>query len=247
MFSNVERLLDRYRKGANDSSKNAVTFLENFKQKLASPEISVEETRRLIAEGMPQTNRLTVEQTQSLLSEFGRKAAQGESLIKDISLTDQKVISSAIFGGLKEDLRASRLLAKTPDDIATTNLLITARNKVQKASEAYNDAIAQGIPSFLKDKSLSEVSFDKLYGEYKNLDLYNRGLFRRYVEDTDAEALKFIDKNVYDDFINSAKKENLVVRFQTKMWNLYEALSLNLKTVHKLVNNLLNLWLKKIN
>jgi len=208
MFSNVERLLDRYRKGANDSSKNAVTFLENFKQKLASPEISVEETRRLIAEGMPQTNRLTVEQTQSLLSEFGRKAAQGESLIKDISLTDQKVISSAIFGGLKEDLRASRLLAKTPDDIATTNLLITARNKVQKASEAYNDAIAQGIPSFLKDKSLSEVSFDKLYGEYKNLDLYNRGLFRRYVEDTDAEALKFIDKNVYDDFINSAKKEN---------------------------------------
>ena len=208
MFSNVERLLDRYRKGANDSSKNAVTFLENFKQKLASPEISVEETRRLIAEGMPQTNRLTVEQTQSLLSEFGRKAAQGESLIKDISLTDQKVISSAIFGGLKDDLRASRLLAKTPDDIATTNLLITARNKVQKASEAYNDAIAQGIPSFLKDKSLSEVSFDKLYGEYKNLDLYNRGLFRRYVEDTDVEALKFIDKNVYDDFINSAKKEN---------------------------------------
>jgi hypothetical protein len=152
--------------------------------------------------------KLTVDQTQSLLSEFGRKASQGESLIKDISLTDEKVISAAIFGGLKDDLRAARLAAKTPDDIAATNLLITARNDVQKASDVYREAIAQGIPNFLKDKALSEVSFDKLYGEYKNLDPYNRGLFRKYVEDTDVEALKFIDKNVYDDFINAARKKN---------------------------------------
>lgn len=208
MLSNVENLLERFRKGASDSSKNSVAFLENFKEKLSTPEVSLEETKRLIAEKQPQTNRLTVSQTQSLLSEFGKKAAQGENLIKDISLTDQKVISSAIFGGLKDDLRNARILAKTPDDIAATNLLITARNNVQKASSNYSDAIAQGIPAYLKDKSLSEVSFDKLYSEYKTLDPYNRGLFRKYVGDTDTEALKFIDKNIYDDFINAGKKEN---------------------------------------
>ena len=207
MLSNVEDLLDRFRKGATDSSRNAVSFLENFKKKISTPDLTMGELQRL-QETKQLAGKLTVDQTQSLLSEFGRKASQGESLIKDISLTDEKVISSAIFGGLKDDLRAARLAAKTPDDIAATNLLISARNDVQKASDVYRDAIAQGIPNFLKDKALSEVSFDKLYGEYKNLDPYNRGLFRKYVEDTDVEALKFIDKNVYDDFINSARKKN---------------------------------------
>ena len=207
MLANVEDLLDRFRKGATDSSRNAVIFLENFKKKISTPDITMEELKRL-QETNQLAGKLTVDQTQSLLSEFGRKASQGESLIKDISLTDEKVISSAIFGGLKDDLRAARLAAKTPDDIAATNLLITARNDVQKASDVYRDAIAQGIPKFLKDKALSEVSYDTLYGEYKNLDPYNRGLFRKYVGDTDVEALNFIDKNVYDDFINSAKKEN---------------------------------------
>lgn len=207
MLANVEDLLDRFRKGATDSSRNAVIFLENFKKKISTPDITMEELKRL-QETNQLAGKLTVDQTQSLLSEFGRKASQGESLIKDISLTDEKVISSAIFGGLKDDLRAARLAAKTPDDIAATNLLITARNDVQKASDVYRDAIAQGIPKFLKDKALSEVSYDTLYGEYKNLDPYNRGLFRKYVGDTDVEALNFIDKNIYDDFINSAKKEN---------------------------------------
>jgi hypothetical protein len=200
VLTNVNNLIGRYSKGATDSSRNALAFLQKFKEQIAVPDLAMVETKT------PQ--KLTVDQTQSLLSEFGRKASQGESLIKDIALTDEKIISSAIFGGLKDDLRAARIAAKTPEDIAATNLLITARNNVQKASEAYTDAIAQGIPNFLKDKSLSEVSFDKLYGEYKNLDPYNRGLFRKYVEDTDVEALKFIDKNVYDDFINSARKEN---------------------------------------
>jgi hypothetical protein len=200
VLQNINNLIGRYSKGATDSSRNALAFLQRFKDQIDVPDLAMVETKT------PQ--KLTVEQTQSLLSEFGRKASQGESLIKDISLTDEKIISSAIFGGLKDDLRAARLAAKTPDDIAATNLLISARNNVQKASEAYSDAIAQGIPKFLKDKALSEVSFDKLYGEYKTLDPYNRSLFRKYVGDTDVEALKFIDKNVYDDFINSARKEN---------------------------------------
>jgi hypothetical protein len=200
VLTNVNNLIGRYSKGATDSSRNALAFLQKFKEQIAVHDLAMVETKT------PQ--KLTVDQTQSLLSEFGRKASQGESLIKDIALTDEKIISSAIFGGLKDDLKAARVAAKTPEDVAATSLLITARNNVQKASEAYTDAIAQGIPNFLKDKALSEVSFDKLYGEYKNLDPYNRGLFRKYVGDTDVEALKFIDKNVYDDFINSARKEN---------------------------------------
>ena len=200
VLQNINNLIGRYSKGATDSSRNALAFLQRFKDQINVPDLAMVETKT------PQ--KLTVEQTQSLLSEFGRKASQGESLIKDIALTDEKIISSAIFGGLKDDLQAARLAAKTPNDIAATSLLISARNNVQKASEAYTDAIAQGIPKFLKDKALSEVSFDALYGEYKNLDPYNRSLFRKYVGDTDVEALKFIDKNVYDDFINSAKKKN---------------------------------------
>jgi hypothetical protein len=151
--------------------------------------------------------KLTVEEVQGLLSEFGKKASAGDNLIKDLSISDERIISSAIFGGLKDDM-ATALKGATGSDKAALNLLNTARERVAKASTAYNEAISQGMPSFLHNKSLAEISPEDLYKTYMGLTPAQRGTMRSWVGSTDQAALDVLDKQVFTDFVNQAKKTN---------------------------------------
>lgn len=151
--------------------------------------------------------KLTVEEVQGLLSEFGKKASAGDNLIKDLSISDERIISSAIFGGMKDDV-ATALKGSTGADKAALNLLNTARDRVSKASTAYNEAIAQGIPAFIHNKSLAEISPEELYSTYKNLTPAQRGTMREWVGTTDQAALDVLDKQVFSEFVNQAKKTN---------------------------------------
>lgn len=151
--------------------------------------------------------KLTIEEVQGLLSEFGKKASAGDNLIKDLSISDERIISSAIFGGIKDDV-ASALKGATGADKAALNLLNTARDRVAKASQAYNEAIAQGMPAFLHNKSLAEISPEDLYKTYMSLTPTQRGTMRSWVSNTDQAALDVLDQQVYTNFVNQAKKTN---------------------------------------
>jgi len=151
--------------------------------------------------------KLTIEQTQGILSEFGKKASAGDNLIKDLSISDEQIISSAIFGGLKDDL-SSALKVANGDDKAALNLLSAARDKVSKSSNAYREAIAQGMPAFLHDKSLAEISPEKLYETYRTLTPTQRATMRSWVEESNYLALRDLDKQVFQDFVNKAKAPN---------------------------------------
>lgn len=151
--------------------------------------------------------KLTVEQVQGLLSEFGKKASAGDNLIKDLSISDERIISSAIFGGMKDDL-STAAKNSTGNDRAALNLLSTARDKVSKSSEAYREAIAQGMPAFLHNKTLAEISPEELFKTYTGLTPTQRATMRSWVENTDQAALSVLDKQVFDNFISSAKMPN---------------------------------------
>lgn len=152
------------------------------------------------------TEALTVEQVQSVLSEFGKKASQGDSLIKDLALSDEKIISTAIFGGMKDDLSNAFKQASGADRTAL-GMLIKARKEVSDASIKYNDAVAQGLPAWLKDKRLSEINFEDLYSQYKNATPTQRATFRSYVENTEPEALKNLDSRVWQEFSSKYQKD----------------------------------------
>lgn len=143
--------------------------------------------------------QLTVEQVQGILSEFGKKASQGDSLIKDLALSDEKIISSAIFGGMKDDLKAAFKEA-TGNDRTALGMLIKARDDVAKASDTFNNAVAQGLPAWFKDKKLAELNFDDIYKQYKSATPEQRSVFRSYVQNTEPEALKNFDSRVWQDF-----------------------------------------------
>jgi hypothetical protein len=151
--------------------------------------------------------KLTVEEVQGLLSEFGKKASAGDNLIKDLSISDERIISSAIFGGMKDDVAAALKGTKGADK-AALELLKEARTRVSDASTAYNEAISQGMPAFLQNKSLAEISPEDLYSTYKNLTPAQRGTMREWVGTTDQAALDVLDKQVFSEFVNQAKKTN---------------------------------------
>ncbi len=151
--------------------------------------------------------KLTVEQTQSILSEFGKKASAGDNLIKDLSIADERIISSAIFGGMKEDLRTA-IKSSSGNDKAALNLLSEARSRVEKSSTAYREAIAQGMPAFLQNKTLAEISPEELFATYKTLTPTQRATMRSWVENTDSAALAVIDKQIFDEFVSKAKMPN---------------------------------------
>jgi hypothetical protein len=108
---------------------------------------------------------------------------------------------------MKDDVAAA-LKGATGSDKAALNLLNTARERVSKASTAYNEAIAQGLPASLHNKSLAEISPEDLYSTYKNLTPAQRGTMREWVGTTDQAALDVLDKQVFQEFVNQAKKTN---------------------------------------
>lgn len=232
----IDGLIDRYSKQATPNAERAVQALQGIRDRL-SPSFNVEgrgaytyaaETQardtltNAVIPGPSKSitipgskgysvnqgpQKLTVEEVQGLLSEFGKKASAGDNLIKDLSISDERIISSAIFGGMKDDV-AHALKGATGADKAALNLLNTARDRVSKASTAYNEAIAQGMPAFLQNKSLAEISPEDLFSTYKNLTPTQRGTMREWVGQTDQAALDVLDKQVFTDFVNQAKKTN---------------------------------------
>jgi len=232
----IDELIGRYTAQATPNAERAVTVLTGIRDRL-SPSFSVE-GRGSYTYSSPSTARdtltnapipgasvnytipgsagytvnqgaqkLTVEQVQGLLSEFGKKASAGDNLIKDLALSDERIISSAIFGGMKDDLATAAKNA-TGNDKAALNLLTTARDKVAKSSAAYNEAIAQGMPAFLQNKSLAEISPEELFSTYTSLTPNQRANMRSWVGNTNQAALSILDKQVFDNFVSSARKPN---------------------------------------
>lgn len=234
----IDELIARYSAQITPNAERAVQVLQGIRDRLSpsftvegragTPVSTTRTVTGMDAAGMPITTqvptsftipgsspytvnkgpqKLTVEQIQGMMSEFGKKSSAGDNLIKDLSLSDERVISSAIFGGLKDDLKASSIAA-SGDDLRALNLLTTARDKVAKASQAYREAIAQGMPAFLKDKSIAEISPEDLYRQYKTLTPTQRATMRLWVEESNPLMLRDLDKQVYEEFVNSARKPN---------------------------------------
>jgi len=193
-IAQIDKLIGDYSKKKTGNADTAVSFLSKLRSRLVDDN------------NLPK--KLTVDETQAVLSEFGKNATLGNSLVKDLALTDETRISAAIFGGLKDDLRNARVAAKSVEDKAATGLLLQARDQVRKASDEYNEAIGQGLPAFLKDKPLSSISYEDIYSNYKGLNEYQRAKLRAYVGGTDQESLNFLDRNIFQDFVKSAQGKN---------------------------------------
>lgn len=237
-IANIDNLIARYSAQTSDNAKRAVEVLQNIRDRLSpsfiapgSSGTTVKTTREVTgmdAAGMPITTqvpttieipgakpykvekgpqKLTIEQTQGILSEFGKRASVGDNLIKDLSISDERVISSAIFGGLKEDVR-NAIKTSTGADKSALNLLSEARSRVEKSSNAYREAIAQGMPAYLQNKTLAEVSPEELLATYKSLTPTQRASMRSWIENTDSAALSVLDKQIFDDFVNKARAPN---------------------------------------
>jgi hypothetical protein len=208
-INKIDTLIARYSAQSTPNAERAVQALNSIKERLTS-QTPIDPTQAAFASAtgpLPTTTKRTIEQVQGVLSEFGKKASAGDNLIKDLSISDERIISSAIFGGMKDDVAAA-LKGATGADKSALNLLNTARDRVSKASTAYNEAIAQGMPSFLQNKSLAEISPEELYKTYMGLTPAQRGTMRSWVGSTDQAALDVLDKQVFTDFVNQAKKTN---------------------------------------
>lgn len=164
---------------------------------------------------------VTVETVQGVLSEFGKKATQGDSLFKDISISSEQRINAAIFGGMKDDLRLSLGTATDGADKAALRILSDAREKTATATQRYNDAIAQGMPAFLKGSTTKEIDFPTLVTEYEKLTPNQRASVRQWVGDTDPEVLKQFDRQVYTNFLDKARDDagNVDLGRLTSLWN----------------------------
>ena len=237
-IANIDNLIAQYSEQITPNATRAVEVLQAMRERLspsfntqAIPSTQVSTTRSVTgmdAAGMPVTSevpmsftapgsasysvnrgphKLTVEQTQGILSEFGKKASAGDNLIKDLSISDERKISTAIFGGMKDDLNAA-IKTSSGNDKAALNLLAEARDRVLKSSTAYRDAIAQGMPAYLQNKTLAEISPEELLKTYKTLTPTQRATMRSWIEGTDSSALAVFDKQVFDDFVNQARIPN---------------------------------------
>jgi hypothetical protein len=208
-LANIDGLIARYSEKTTPNADRAVQVLRGIRERLTTEvPVNPEQVALRGATGpIEMTNKRTVEQVQGVLSEFGKKASAGDNLIKDLSISDEQIITSAIFGGMKQDLRAA-VRTSSGSDRAALNLLSEARDRVAKSSEAYNEAIAQGLPKFLQNKSLIEVSPEQLFQAYKELTPAQRGTMRSWVSKNDSEALSVLDKQVFDEFVNSARTPN---------------------------------------
>ena len=208
-LANIDNLIARYSEQTTPNANRAVQVLRDIKQRLVTEvPVNPEQVALKGATGpIEMTNKRTVEQVQGVLSEFGKKASAGDNLIKDLSISDERIISSAIFGGMKEDLRTA-IRGSSGNDRAALNLLSEARDRVQKSSTAYREAIAQGMPAYLQNKTLAEVSPEELLTTYKALTPNQRASMRSWIDNTDSAALAVLDKQVFDDFVSKARTPN---------------------------------------
>jgi hypothetical protein len=208
-LANIDNLVARYSEKTTPNADRAVQVLRNIRERLVTEvPVNPEQVALRGATGpIEMTNKRTVEQVQGVLSEFGKKASAGDNLIKDLSISDERIISTAIFGGMKDDLR-NAIKTSSGNDKAALNLLSEARNRVEKSSTAYREAISQGMPAYLQNKTLAEVSPEELLVTYKALTPTQRASMRSWIDNTDAAALSVLDKQIFDDFVSKARTPN---------------------------------------
>lgn len=180
-----KRLGDQAGAGTTDA-KAAVRFMSSLRDDLSA-------------------GRISAERMQALLQEFGQQAKQGESLIKDVSVGSQKVIASAIFGGLKDDLKLTKDTTTVPRIRDVANLLEEARGSYKTGYEALNNFVAQGLPAQLKNKNINEIDTETLLATIKGLSNKQRDTMAGVLQNTAPEDLKRIRQVMYDDFSQAAK------------------------------------------
>jgi hypothetical protein len=222
-ITRIDDLIKQYSEKDSDSAKRAVEVLTGMKDKLTAQRmVDPTQTAVLMAGGLPETtNKLTVGKVQGMLSEWGKKASAGDTIIKDLAVSDEQKISATIFGGLKDDIRASIGSSTDAKDKAALRLLEEARDRTAAAATKYNDAVAQGLPAFLKDKNPASLTFDTLVPEYEKLDKNQRGVVRQWMGDTNPEVLKQFDRQVYTNFLDKARDADGKVDLGqlTSLWN----------------------------
>lgn len=144
--------------------------------------------------------KLTVQETQAKLKEWGRSAKAEDQVVRDLAISDEQRISSALFGAVKDDIKSSIKAAGDVADKKALGYLESAREQTSKASTAYNNVVAQGMPSAFKNKASNEVDFETLATEYKNLNPTQRTVFREWIGENNKEALQAIDRDVFQAF-----------------------------------------------
>lgn len=182
----IDELIDSFSKGKTNDADAALKFLNRFRADLAGKKISVE-------------------QMQASLSEFGAQAKKGEALITDLSLGSQERIATSIFGGLKDDLVATGQQSTVPRIREISRILDQARNDVKKGYDEYSTFVAQGLPAKLKDKPINAIDTEELLQTVKGLSNDQRDFMGAVLQNTAPEDLKRIRQVMYDDFVQSAR------------------------------------------
>jgi hypothetical protein len=221
--ANIDKLITEFQAKNTPDAESAVKALESMKARLTSASIVNPEQAAFAGVAGPAetTTKRTIEQVQGVLSEFGKKASQGDTLIKDLSISSEQRISAAIFGGMKDDIKASLRTVTDPNDRKALTLLVEARDKTSAAAQRYNDAVAQGMPAFLKDSNPASLDFPTLAAQYEKLTPPQRASVRQWVGDTDPEVLKQFDRQIYTNFLDKARDANGTVDLGklTSLWN----------------------------
>lgn len=195
----IAGLIDTYKKSDLPDSQNTVKFLEGLQENLTKGEGLVSGVTNVV-----QTNKMTIPQLQSWLTDFGKKAAGGESLITDVSIGTQQKIASTIFGGLKDDLKGLAQ-SKNVDERAVANLMMGASKQTRQAVEKYQGAIAQGLPAILKDKNIASIDTDTLLNTISGLSAGQQKNLFGVLKNTAPEDLKRIQQVNYDNFVQGAR------------------------------------------
>lgn len=147
--------------------------------------------------------KLTVEEVQAKLKEWGRNAATEGTAVRDLAIGDEQRISKVLFGALKDDIAKSKTLATSLDDKRALGALESAREQTRVASEQFNNFVGKGVPKALQNKTIGEVELPELQKIYEGLSPTQRTLFRGWVKENRAESLQALDKAVFDDFLKS--------------------------------------------
>lgn len=168
-------------------SKAAVAFLEKLQTELtANP-------------------KMTIPDFQTWLTDFGRKARGNEALVSDVSVGTQKVISSAIFGGLKDDLQ---LMGTSTDktEKAVSNLLQTASAKTKDAVDKYETFIADGLPNAFRNKVISQMNTEDVLNTISSIkDPTVKAKTLALIKNTEPDAFRMVQQRTFDDFIKGSK------------------------------------------
>jgi hypothetical protein len=190
VIKNIDKMLIDFGRNATDDARAAQAFLGRLRGNI-----------------LESGGRISPEKLRALTTEFGQQAKQGEQLITDVSLGTQKGIATNIFKGLKDDLDLTAQTSTVPRIRELTRILDSAVDMSAKAYGDYNKFIAQGLPAKLKDVAIDAVDTQTLLNTIKGLSNDQRTKMSTILQDTQPEALKRVKQVMYDDFVQSSRKE----------------------------------------